>query len=144
MIPLASLQTEGIYKIAYRITNYPGGYVYDLPATIIWIDRTGAGAGLLDPLIFSQINFGEGLTAHVSGYSGMAMGDTLQTLCNGVSGPTYSVNSDDLSTYIMKISFSHAFLLSLDNEKIKFTYQVTDRAGNLSSLARPVTLSMPD
>lgn len=143
MIPLASLQAEGTYQIAYRITNYPGGFVYDSPATIIWIDRTGAGAGLLAPLIFPQINFGEELTAHVPGYSGMAVGDTLHTLCNGVQGPAYSVNSDDLSTNIMKVSFSHAFLLSLDNEKIKFTYQVTDRAGNLSSLARPVILCMP-
>lgn len=142
-IPLAVLQADGIYKIAYRITNYPSGYVYDSPATTIWIDRSGAGAGLLAPLIFPDMNFGEVLIAHLPGYSGMAVGDTLQTLCNGISGPIYSVNSDDMSVNMIKISFSHVFLLSLGDDQIEFTYQVTDRAGNLSSLARSVILSMP-
>lgn len=142
-IPLSALQAEGIYQITYRITNYPSGYVYDSPATIIWIDRTRAGAGLLAPLIFPQINFGEALTAHVPGYSGMAVGDTLQTLCNGTQGPIYSVNADDLDANIIKVSFSHTFLRGLNNDQIEFTYHVTDRAGNLSHLARPVILSMP-
>lgn len=141
-IPLVLLQAEGTHQIAYRVTSYPGGDVFDSPATTIRIDRTPPGAGLLAPLIFSQINLGEELIAHIPGYADMAAGDTLRTLCNGVQGPTRTISRGDLSTKPMQISFTRDFLQSLDNTQIEFSYQITDRAGNQSLLAWPVTLTM--
>ncbi|KQQ54453.1 hypothetical protein ASF84_13990 [Pseudomonas sp. Leaf127] len=72
----------------------------------------------------------------------MAVGDTLQTICNGVSGPTYITSSDDLNTQLMKIDFSREFLQSLNSAEIELTYHVTDRAGNQSRLAWPVNLTV--
>lgn len=141
-LPLEALQTQGIYRIGYRLTGYPGGVVINSPTAVIRIDRTAPGAALLAPLIFQQINFGDVLTGHVPGYAHMAIGDTLKTLCNGVQGPTYRVNKEDLSERAMQISFNRDFLQSLESSAITMTYQVTDRAGNQSRLANPVTLSM--
>lgn len=140
-IPLALLQTEGTHHIAYRVTTYPGGRVFDSPETTIRIDRTPPGAVLLAPLIFSQINFGDVLTAQVPGYADMAEGDTVQTLCNGTQGPAHRVSHDDLNTRPMQIDFSREFLQGLNSAEIEFTYHVTDRAGNQSRLARPARLT---
>lgn len=137
-IPLELLQVDGVYKVAYLSIGYPGGISDSSPETTIRIDRTPPGAGLLAPLIFSQINVGEVLTAHIPGYADMAVGDTLQTLCNGAQGPARTISHDDLGTQPMQISFSREFLQSLDNTRIEFSYQVTDRAGNQSQLAWPV------
>lgn len=141
-IPLFLLQTEGSHQIAVQVTTYPGGNVFNSPATIIRIDLTAPGAALLAPLIFSQINVGEILPAHIPGYAGMSLGDTVQTLCNGIQGPMHVVSSDDLSTQPMQIGFSREFLQSLNSSRIEFSYQVTDRAGNRSPLAWPATLTM--
>ncbi|GAB7531850.1 hypothetical protein PS3A_42640 [Pseudomonas sp. 3A(2025)] len=141
-IPLELLQVNGVYKVAYFAIGYPGGIPDISPETTIRIDRTSPGAALLAPLIFSQINVGDILTAHIPGYADMAIGDTLQTLCNGIQGPTHRVSSDDLGTRPMQIGFSRDFLQLLDNTQIEFSYQVTDRAGNQSPLAWPVTLTM--
>lgn len=141
-IPLELLQVDGVYKAAYFAIGYPGGIPGSSPETTIRIDRTPPGAALLAPLIFSQINVGDVLTAHVPGYADMAVGDTLQTLCNGIQGPTRSISSDDLTTRPMQISFSREFLQSLGNTQIEFSYLVTDRAGNQSLVASPVTLTM--
>lgn len=141
-IPLHLLDSDGIYQVAFRVVGFPGGIPDDSNPTIIRIDRTAPGAALLAPLIFPQINFGDALTGQVPGYAHMAIGDTLKTLCNGVQGPTYRVNKEDLSERAMQISFNRDFLQSLESSAITMTYQVTDRAGNQSRLASPVTLSM--
>ncbi|MBD8574236.1 hypothetical protein IFR09_04895 [Pseudomonas syringae] len=138
-IPLALLQSEGNHRIAYRVTSYPGGDVFDSPATIIRIDRTAPGAALLAPLIFPHTQ--DTLTAHIPGYAGMAAGDTLQSFCNGVPGPVHIISDDDLSTRLMQIDFSRKFLQGLSSAEIEFTYHVTDRAANQSRLARPVRLT---
>ncbi|MCO8170087.1 hypothetical protein NJC40_20200 [Pseudomonas sp. 21LCFQ02] len=141
-LPLEALQAEGTYRIGYRLTGYPGGVAIDSPTVLIRIDRTAPGAALLAPMMFRQINFGDALAGHVPGYAHMAAGDTLMTLCNGVQGPIYQVGNEDLAERAMQISFSRDFLQSLQSPTITMTYQVTDRAGNQSRLASPVTLSM--
>lgn len=139
-IPLALLDVEGVHTVAYSTIRFPGGVPEYSPATTIRIDRTAPGAALLAPLIFSNTH--EPFSAHIPGYAGMAVGDTLQTICNGLSGPTYITSSDDLNTQLMKIDFSREFLQSLNSAEIELTYHVTDRAGNQSRLAWPVNLAV--
>lgn len=141
-IPLHKLQKEGNYTVNYVITGFPGGIPAFSRTTTIRIDRTAPGATLLAPMIFPLIDF-DNLVAHIPGYTDMAAGDTLQTLCNRVQGPAYRVGNDDLNTQPIQISFSREFLQNLGNPQIEFTYRVTDRAGNQSNLAWPVTLVMP-
>lgn len=141
-IPSHLLDMDGIYQVVFRVTGFPGGVEDDSSPTTIRIDRTAPGAALLAPMMFRQINFGDALAGHVPGYAHMAAGDTLMTLCNGVQGPIYQVGNEDLAERAMQISFSRDFLQSLQSPTITMTYQVTDRAGNQSRLASPVTLSM--
>lgn len=141
-LPVKYLEHEGTYRLGYRATNDKSLDSTDAPAALIKVDRTFPGASLLAPLIFSQINVGEILPAHIPGYAGMSLGDTVQTLCNGIQGPMHVVSSDDLSTQPMQIGFSREFLQSLNTTRIEFSYQVTDRAGNQSPLAWPATLTM--
>ncbi|GAB7531848.1 hypothetical protein PS3A_42620 [Pseudomonas sp. 3A(2025)] len=143
-IPLQLLENEGVYKIAYVIINPLSLLEYRSLPTMIRIDRTAPGTALLAALLFPEGNTGGALTAHIPGYAGMAVGDTVQTLCNGVQGPTYRVSEEDFTTRPMQISFSRDFLQSLGNPQIEFTYRVADRAGNQSNLAWPVTLVIPD
>ncbi|KQQ54452.1 hypothetical protein ASF84_13985 [Pseudomonas sp. Leaf127] len=139
-IPLPLLDVEGVHTVAYRIVGFPGGVPFDTPPAIIRIDRTAPGAALLAPLIFPYPF--ETLIAHIPGYAGMAVGDTLQSFCNGVPGPVHLIGDDDLSTRLMQIHFSREFLQGLNSAEIEFTYHVTDRAGNQSRLAQPVNLAM--
>lgn len=136
-IPLHELQKEGDYAVTYTIIGFPGGVPTHSRVKNIRIDRTAPGAALLAPMIFPLLDF-DHLVAHIPGYTGMAAGDTLQTLCNKVQGPVHKVGSGP-----MQIGFSPEFLQGLGNPQIEFTYQVTDRAGNQSNLAWPVTLVMP-
>lgn len=140
-LPAGHLENEGSYRLGYRATNDKSLQHTDAPALQIRVDRTAPGATLLAPLMFAQINF-DVVKAHVASYAGMAVGDTLQTFCNGVQGPEHTINDDDLSTRPTQIEFSRDFLQSLDTTQIEFSYQVTDRAGNQSPLACPMTLTM--
>lgn len=141
-IPAHLLDAEGIYQVTFRVIGFPGGVADDSLPTTIRIDRTAPGAALLAPMLFKQINFGDALSGLVPGYAHMAIGDRIQTLCNGVQGPVYEVGSQDLDERPMQVSFDREFLCALDSPAITFTYQVNDRAGNQSRLASPVTLSM--
>lgn len=136
-IPLHQLQGEGNYTVGYSTSGFPGGTPLFSRITTIRIDRTAPGATLLAPMIFPLIDVNN-LVAHIPGYTGMATGDTLQTLCNRIKGPEHKVGSGPI-----QIGFSVEFLQSLGNPQIEFTYQVTDRAGNQSNLAWPVTLVIP-
>lgn len=141
-LPAEEVMTHGAYNIGYRLTGYPGGVVIDSPAVMIRLDRTAPGAALLAPMLFKQINFGDALSGLVPGYAHMAIGDRIQTLCNGVQGPVYEVGAQDLDERPMQVSFDREFLCALDSPAITITYQVSDRAGNQSRLASPVTLSV--
>lgn len=140
-LPVGNLEHEGLYRLGYRATNDKSLHSTDAPAIQIRVDRSVPGATLLAPLIFANINF-DVLKAQVPCYAGMAVGDTLQTLCNGVQGPSHTISDDDLNRRPMQISFTRDFLQSLDNTQVEFSYQITDRAGNQSLLAWPVTLTM--
>ncbi|QHF04164.1 hypothetical protein N015_17820 [Pseudomonas asturiensis] len=134
--------SDGVYTINYRWVGYPGSVANDSRATTIRIDRTAPGATLLAPIIFPQINFGDVLKGAIPGYADMQPGDRIQTICNGIDGPAHVVTPEDLSDRPVQIAFQRDFLTHLDSEHITFSYQITDRAGNVSIMAQLVELSM--
>ncbi|WP_080482353.1 hypothetical protein [Pseudomonas syringae] len=139
-IPLATqLKEDGNYDIGYRATSVIGGTPNDSEVTTIRIDRTAPGAAMLAALVFPQVNFGDRLIGRMPGYAGMEVGDLIQTICNGANGPSYLIQTEDL-TKSMEISFPREFLQSLESDEVNITYQITDRAGNRSILAEPVDL----
>ncbi|KAA8706823.1 hypothetical protein [Pseudomonas cannabina] len=133
---------DGNYAIGYQWLTFPGGIRTNSATTNIRIDRTAPGGPLLAPILFHQINFGETLTGTVPGYADMQPGDRIQTLCNDREGPTHVVTAENLTDRPVQIIFDKAFLLDLDSDSVTVRYQVTDRAGNRSIMARQVTLSM--
>jgi hypothetical protein len=82
------------------------------------------------------------LRGRIPGYYGMDPGDVIQTLCNETSGPTYCVRPVNLTTSPITISFSKEFIDSLLTDRVSFSYYVTDRAGNRSTLAEAVELTI--
>ncbi|SHN01086.1 hypothetical protein SAMN05216593_105380 [Pseudomonas asturiensis] len=141
-ISAEDLGSDGIYLVSYRVARYPGLASQPSHQTTIRIDRTAPGATLLAPIIFPQINFGDVLKGAIPGYADMQPGDRIQTLCNGLEGPAHVVTPEDLSDRPVQIAFHRDFLTDLDSEHITFSYQVTDRAGNVSIMAQLVELSM--
>lgn len=136
------LAADGLYEVAYRATNVLGGVSADSPAMTIRCDRTAPGGPLLASLLFSKKFSGEDATALVPGYAGMETGDTLHTLCNGIPGPTHTVQPDELMVRPIEIRFEQDFLLSLGAQSVVIDYSVTDRAGNNSIRSLPTTLEM--
>ncbi|QXG39421.1 hypothetical protein [Pseudomonas viridiflava] len=141
-LPTDYLTHEGNYKIGYELTGFPSGSPIDSHTVTIRIDRTAPGATLLAPIIFPQINFGEVLKGAIPGYADMQSGDRIQTLCNGIEGPVHVVTAHDLTDRPVQIGFERDFLTSLDSEHITLSYQITDRAGNVSIMAQLVELSI--
>ncbi|KTC18355.1 hypothetical protein AO390_12880 [Pseudomonas marginalis ICMP 11289] len=132
----------GLYHVGFEATNPVNQVSEDSPVTRLIVDRTAPGATLLAPIIFPQINFGEVLKGAIPGYADMQSGDRIQTLCNGIEGPVHVVTAHDLTDRPVQIGFERDFLTSLDSEHITFSYQITDRAGNVSIMAQLVELSM--
>lgn len=132
----------GLYHVGFEATNPVNQVSEDSPVTRLIVDRTAPGATLLAPIIFPQINFGEVLKGAIPGYADMQSGDRIQTLCNGIEGPVHVVTPQDLTDRPVQIGFEREFLTNLDSEHITFSYQVVDRAGNVSIMAQLVELSM--
>lgn len=140
-IPIEQLNEDGVYSVAYQITAYPGGGTVESNEKRIQIDRTPAGGPLLGPMLLPDHGFGT-LRGRVPSYAGMQPGDMIQTVCNGIQGPTYRVQPENLTTSSIEISFTQEFFEGLFNDRINITYHVTDRAGNRSILAQSVEITM--
>jgi hypothetical protein len=136
------LTDDGVYQVSYQATNVLGGVSADSSSVAIRIDRSAPGGALLAAMVFPNPTIGDYLTALVPGYAGMEQGDVIQTLCNGVPGPTHTVQADELTVRPVEIRFERAFLESLAAETAYMEYQVTDRAGNQSLMSLPVTVSI--
>ncbi len=136
------LSNAGRYTLGFQVTNPINQVSANSPTIPLLVDRTAPGATLLAPIIFPQINFGDVLKGAIPGYADMQPGDRIQTLCNGLEGPAHVVTPEDLSDRPVQIAFHRDFLTGLDSEHITFSYQVTDRAGNVSIMAQLVELSM--
>ncbi|WP_024644170.1 hypothetical protein [Pseudomonas syringae] len=137
-----NLMEERSYTLCFMATNDLNQASVDTPLIPLIVDRTAPGAMLLAPMLFHQINLGETLTGLIPGYADMQPGDRIQTLCNEQEGPVHEVTPDNLTERPVQIIFDKAFLLDLGSESMTMSYQVIDRAGNRSIMARPVNLSM--
>lgn len=141
-IPRNEFVGDGMYEIAYRYITYPGGNTADSKPALIHVDRTKPGATLLAPLIFPTATFGDQLIGLLPGYAGMEPGDVIQTLLNGVEGPSHLVETDELTLRPVEIAFSREDLLTHAAETVSIEYVVTDRAGNASITSLPTLVSL--
>ncbi len=136
------LLNEGIYSLGLRATNDKSLVSNDSATTTLIVDRTPPGAALLAPAMFASVSFGDFLNAKIPSYAGMETGDLIHTVCNGIQGPTYRVQPENLTTTPIEISFTQEFLEGLFSDRVNITYHVTDRAGNRSILAQSVEITM--
>ncbi|UXZ98324.1 hypothetical protein K3169_10880 [Pseudomonas phytophila] len=136
------LLNDGIYRLGLRATNNENGVSSDSATTSLIVDRTSPGAALLAPAMFASVSFGDFLNAKIPSHAGMEPGDLIQTVCNGIQGPTYRVQPENLTTSPIEISFTQEFLEGLFSDRVNITYHVTDRAGNRSILAQSVEITM--
>ncbi|MCD5993052.1 hypothetical protein KDX38_04265 [Pseudomonas sp. CDFA 602] len=136
------LKDAGRYTLGFQVTNPINEVQENSPLIPLIIDRTAPGSTLLAAIIFPHFNYGEVLSGVIPGYADMQVGDSIQTLCNGVAGPVHIVVAEDLTERPPHISFTREFLQGLDSENVTFTYQVSDRAGNASVMAQRVEMSM--
>lgn len=134
--------SDGIYEIAYRYITYPGGNIAESGPTRVRVDRTKPGATLLAPLIFPTATFGDQLVGLLPGYAGMEPGDVIQTLLNGVEGPSHKVQTEELTLRPVEIAFSREHLQAHAAENMSVEYFVTDRAGNVSITSLPTLVSV--
>ncbi|MCQ3002094.1 hypothetical protein NLO98_20295 [Pseudomonas syringae] len=146
IVPMAldpeHLLNEGVYSLGLRATNDKSLVSNDSATAPLIVDRTSPGAALLAPAMLADVSFGEFLNAKIPSYAGMQPGDMIQTVCNGIHGPTYRVQPENLTTSPIETSFTQEFLEGLFSDRVNITYHVTDRAGNRSILAQSVEITM--
>ncbi|NBB13382.1 hypothetical protein [Pseudomonas sp. SLFW] len=130
------------YSLQYRIYSPIGESEDFSPAIPLIVDRTPPGAAVLAPLFFAEGSINGDANAILPGYAGMAIGDVVRTLCNGISGPTHTVQADELTVRPIEIVFEADYLLGLAAQEVTIEYVVVDRAGNPSFNSLPVTISL--
>jgi len=136
------LDKDGEHELSFESTN-PISIVTSIsPATYIAVDRQNPGAALLSSVIFPAVTLGQNLAGHIAGYAGMQTGDQIQTVCNGVKGPYHTVVDEELQHKPINIVFEREFLQSLGSGSVLIEYFITDRAGNVSIMSLPVTLTI--
>lgn len=140
-LPSTALTKDGPHSVGYMIIATPGGGTTLSPTAVIRVDRTAPAGPLLGPALFPNMD-PTNLRGKIPAYVGMEVGDTVQTLCNDIQGPSYVIVAENLTTLPVEITFTREFLDSLQSDKVNITYHVTDRAGNQSVLAQPVELTL--
>jgi hypothetical protein len=136
------LDRDGKYELRFRATSHKSYSSEDSPTTFLEVDRSIPGAALLAPIILPSVTLGEKLTACIAGYADMTIGDFIQTVCNGMKGPGHTVVDDELLHTPINIVFPRDFLQSLGSSNILIEYFITDRAGNVSIMSMPVSLTI--
>lgn len=136
------LAQEGNYRLSYMASSRVADAHTPSPEITLRVDRTPPGAALLAPMIFPNPTSGDRLTALLPGYAGMEAGDIIQTRCNGATGPTHSVQPDELTIRPIEILFAREQLQGFGTQNLVIDYSVTDRAGNQSVMSLPVTLPL--
>lgn len=130
------------YSLSFQATNNINGVTRESPSITLKVHRTKPGATLLAPLIFPSATFGDQLVGLLPGYAGMESGDVIQTLLNGVEGPSHQVQADELTLRPVEIAFSREDLQTHAAETVSIEYVVTDRAGNASITSLPTLVSL--
>lgn len=128
------------YSLQYRTYSPRSESENVSPATPLIVDRTPPGAAVLAPLFFAEGSINGDANAILPGYAGMALGDVVRTLCNGIPGPTHTVQADELTVRPIEIVFEADYLLGLAAHEVTIEYVVVDRAGNPSFSSLPVTI----
>ena len=136
------LSEDRNYKLSYKATNNENGVTDNSPSSPLKVDRTTPGAPLLASMIFPSVTLGENLKGQIAGYAEMKTGDFIQTVCNGMKGPGHTVIDDELLHTPINIVFPRDFLQSLGSSNILIEYFITDRAGNVSIMSMPVSLTI--
>lgn len=154
-IPLAEL-TEGTHLLFYRVTLSTGNTNESDPITLT-VDRTPATlAGSKDPLIFPPDLIGNRVTvryledhnntlpATVPGYSPQRPGDTIswyweQNPIGSLLAGEKTLSQVDMS---LDIAIDGDVIVAGGDGQRYATYEVQDRAGNLSVLSRAATLTV--
>lgn len=136
------LNKDGFYELSFRATNPENGVSDDSPSSRIKVDCTTPGAAILASIIFPAATLGDSLTGRIAGYAGIQKGDRIQTVCNGTKGPAHTVVDGELIDTPITIIFEREFLQSLGSSSVLIEYFITDRAGNVSIMSLPVTLTL--
>jgi hypothetical protein len=136
------LTSEGSYNLAYRASSPFSELHVISDSVVLKVDRTAPGAALIGPVIFPNVTLGEHLIGQLPSYRGMKTGDFIQTVCNGMKGPVHTVVDDELLHTPINIVFQRDFLQSLGSSNILIEYFITDRAGNVSIMSMPVSLTI--
>lgn len=136
------LVSDGAYLLSYMASSPFSESHVPSPEITLKVDRTKPGATLLAPLIFPTATFGDQLIGLLPGYAGIALGDVIQTLLNGVEGPAHQVEADELTLRPVEIAFSREHLQAHAAETVSVEYFVTDRAGNVSITSLPTLVSI--
>jgi hypothetical protein len=151
------LLDEGRVDINYvvKFLSGIGDSQHGTPGQFYTTDYTPPGGPLLGQLVFSaDVNEngvteaalqGDGddayLPARVPGYTGHDT-DSADTVTGVVGGNEETVDAILVGNGDIELHFKRSFIEQLDDGIIEFSYFVTDRAGNVSIRAEPVTLQV--
>ncbi|MNJ28296.1 hypothetical protein D3C77_228290 [compost metagenome] len=153
----ASDRVEGPHQISYRLTHLPGGGEDNGPSVPFRVDLTEAGRPFLAPLTVDPTIVEEGLTddelegpdgaqfmsSLVASYNDAELGDTIQGFINNKPAPNSftTVTNPDFNQDV-ELRFTRDDIEAVGDGTLEFSYQITDRAGNVSAMSRPLTLSV--
>lgn len=146
-----TLLIEGNHRAGYRVFNPATEFENFSDTFPVVIDKTEPGKPELSAVHFpvevqngltaaELAQLGDQVDAHVAGYTGMAKHDLIRSVWGGVDGPAAIVNEDDMGLNKVVLRFSGDFLRSIPSGLQAVTYEVTDRAGNISKPSIPVNI----
>jgi hypothetical protein len=136
------LKANGRHEVLYQATNNGNNVTKDSPSISLITDSVAPGAALIAPIVIPQVTLGETFTVAIASYAGMETGDFIQTVCNGMKGPAHTVVDGELIDTPIRIIFEREFLQTLKSSSVLIEYFITDRAGNVSIMSLPVTLTI--
>ncbi|WP_235204857.1 hypothetical protein [Pseudomonas syringae] len=140
----AELLIEGVHSVAYLAVNHENNAGdYSLSVSVV-VDLTAPGRPQLGPINFPPeveggltsdelTLLGDELSVEIGGYTGMAKHDVIRTYWGNTEGLGAVVTADDMGFNRVIITYSRAFLESLNKFNGAVSYDVTDRAGNQSN-----------
>jgi hypothetical protein len=135
---------EGTHELSYFTINKENGVVEWSSSVPIVVDLTPPGRPQLGPMKFPpEIDggltseeltaLGDKLEVEIGSYTGMAKHDVIRTFWGNIEGPGAIVTADDMGLKRVMVTYSRAFLESLGKFNGVVSYDVTDRAGNIST-----------
>lgn len=150
----ADVRTEGVHQLGYSLYSFFfGEELKQGPAINIIVDLTPPGLPFLGRMEFDREIEQNGLTSQkltelgdilkgkVPSYNGYATGDIIVSMIDGVPiSPPHEVGAGQVGGDVI-INFSRAALEAAGDGRKRFDYEITDRAGNKSSVAEPTYIN---